>query len=148
MESYQKAAEFPGSDVFINSTVAGMGRSCPQEVRVALHTPAGLKLVVAKKMLSTIPPMLGNLSGYDILEEEMLVLRRVPSSNWRRLAPSVLRWPDSAPGRAGQGRYRCKHTTFPGGERVAGDGPRLGEILRPLPIQPYGLERRRREWLL
>lgn len=70
VELYQKAAEFLGSDVLFNSTVLEMDRSGDKEVRVAVRTPAGPKLVIAKKILSTIPPLLDNLSGYDLSEEE------------------------------------------------------------------------------
>ena len=71
MELYQKAAAFLGWDnILLNSTVSAMDRSCPREVRVALCTPAGPKLVVAKRLLSTIPPLLEKLIGYDLSEDE------------------------------------------------------------------------------
>ena len=71
MELYQKAAAFLGWDnILLNSTVVAMDRSCPQEVRVALCTPAGPKLVIAKKLLSTAPPLPEKLIGYDLSEEE------------------------------------------------------------------------------
>ena len=71
MELYQRAAEFLGWDnILLNSTVSAMDRSCPDEVRVALCTPAGPKLVIAKKLLSTPPPLLENLSGYDLSADE------------------------------------------------------------------------------
>ncbi|KAI1860495.1 hypothetical protein JX265_009894 [Neoarthrinium moseri] len=69
-ELYHKAAEFLGPDVLFNSTVLEVDRSCPDEVRVAVQTPTGPKLVIAKKLLSTIPPMLENLQEYDLSEDE------------------------------------------------------------------------------
>ncbi|KAI1749880.1 FAD/NAD(P)-binding domain-containing protein [Xylaria castorea] len=70
-ELYQKAAEYLGSDVLFNSTVIGMDRSCPKEVRVAVQTGSGRKLIIAKSILSTIPPVLENLGGYDLSAEEV-----------------------------------------------------------------------------
>ncbi|KAK7941616.1 FAD dependent oxidoreductase [Apiospora aurea] len=69
-ELYRRAADGLAHDVLFDSTVVGMDRSLPEEVRVAVQTPAGLKLVIAKKLLSTIPPVLANLVGYDISAEE------------------------------------------------------------------------------
>ncbi|KAK7923588.1 amine oxidase- flavin-containing superfamily [Apiospora marii] len=69
-ELYRRAAEELGPDVLFDSTVVAMDRSLPGEVRVAVQTPAGSKLIVAKKILSTIPPVLGNLASYDLSSEE------------------------------------------------------------------------------
>ncbi|KAI0546094.1 FAD/NAD(P)-binding domain-containing protein [Xylaria curta] len=69
-ELYQKAAEYLGNDVLFNSTVIGMDRSCPEGVRVAVQTGSGRKLIIAKSILSTIPPVLENLGGYDLSAEE------------------------------------------------------------------------------
>ncbi|KAK8096246.1 hypothetical protein PG999_014268 [Apiospora kogelbergensis] len=69
-ELYRRAAASLGPDVLVNSTVKSMYRSNLDEVRVAVSTPAGPKLVVAKKILSTIPPLPDNLDGYDLSANE------------------------------------------------------------------------------
>ncbi|KAK6840825.1 amine flavin-containing superfamily protein [Apiospora arundinis] len=69
-ELYRRAAESLGPDVLFNSTVTGMDRSLTQEVHVAVSTPEGPKLVIAKKLLSSIPPILDNLGGYDLSTNE------------------------------------------------------------------------------
>ena len=71
MELYQKAAAFLGwENILLNSTVTAMDRSCPEEVRVAICTPTGPKLVIAKKLLSTVPPLPEKLAGYDLSADE------------------------------------------------------------------------------
>ncbi|KAK8097500.1 hypothetical protein PG984_016639 [Apiospora sp. TS-2023a] len=69
-ELYNRAAESLSPDVLFQSIVVEMDRSSPDEVRVAIQTLAGPKLVIVKKLLSTIPPLLENLSGYDLSDEE------------------------------------------------------------------------------
>ncbi|KAI1499410.1 FAD/NAD(P)-binding domain-containing protein [Biscogniauxia marginata] len=71
-ELYQNAAAFLGSDVLLDSTVVAMDRSSsgPTPVRVLVQTPTGRKLILAKKVVSTIPPMPECLSGYDLSNDE------------------------------------------------------------------------------
>ncbi|KAK8054807.1 Beta-cyclopiazonate dehydrogenase [Apiospora rasikravindrae] len=69
-ELYRRAAGTLGIDVMFDSTVVEMDRSLPKEVRVAIRTPVGPKLVIAKTVLTTIPPILDNLVGYDLSAEE------------------------------------------------------------------------------
>ena len=70
-ELYQKAMGFLGSEnVLLDSVVIAMDRSNPGSVKVIVNTPSGRKLVVAKKIVSTVPPLLQSLSGYDLSDEE------------------------------------------------------------------------------
>lgn len=69
-ELYRRAAEELGPDVLLESTVVAMDRSVSDEVRVAVQTPAGPKVVIAKKLLTTIPPLLSNLVSYDLSTKE------------------------------------------------------------------------------
>jgi hypothetical protein len=68
-ELYQKAGEQLGGDALLNSTVLSMDRSS-SPVKVLVQTPTGKKLIVAKKLLSSIPPLIDNLSGYDLSNNE------------------------------------------------------------------------------
>ncbi|KAI0595819.1 FAD/NAD(P)-binding domain-containing protein [Biscogniauxia sp. FL1348] len=71
-ELYQKATAFLEPDVLLNSTVVAMNRSGSgsHPVRVVVQTPTGRKLIVAKKIISTVPPKLENLGGYDLSPDE------------------------------------------------------------------------------
>ncbi|KAI1763935.1 FAD/NAD(P)-binding domain-containing protein [Hypoxylon sp. FL1150] len=69
-ELYHQATTFLGPDnVFLDSTVLSMDRY-GSAVRVIVRTPAGRKLIVAKKLVSTPPPLVANLAGYDLSEDE------------------------------------------------------------------------------
>lgn len=69
-ELYRQATAFLGSDsVFLNSSVLSMDRS-GSGVQVRVQTPAGPKLIVAKKLVSTPPPLVANLAGYDLSGDE------------------------------------------------------------------------------
>lgn len=69
-ELYRKATEFLGSDALLDSTVISMDRSSTGPVQLLIQTPAGRKLIVAKKIVSTPPPLPSNLGGYDLSEDE------------------------------------------------------------------------------
>ncbi|KAI5923793.1 FAD/NAD(P)-binding domain-containing protein [Camillea tinctor] len=71
-ELYQKATAFLEPDVLLNSTVVTMDRSGSGSypVRVVVQTPTGPKLIVAKKVISTVPPKPENLGGYDLSQDE------------------------------------------------------------------------------
>ncbi|KAI0143936.1 FAD/NAD(P)-binding domain-containing protein [Hypoxylon sp. NC0597] len=69
-ELYQKATEFLGSDVLADSTVLSVDRSGTGPVQVVVQTPAGRRLIVAKKIIITPPPLLDNLGGYDLSDDE------------------------------------------------------------------------------
>lgn len=65
-ELYRKAQAELGADALLNSNVLAMDRSDPNFVKVLVKTPSGRKLIKAKKILSTIPPLLSNLRGFDL----------------------------------------------------------------------------------
>ncbi|KAI0383151.1 FAD/NAD(P)-binding domain-containing protein [Hypomontagnella monticulosa] len=69
-ELYQKATAFLGDDVQLSSTVMAMDRSLPGDVRVVIQTPTGQKLILAKKVVSTAPPLVDNLRNYDLSDDE------------------------------------------------------------------------------
>jgi hypothetical protein len=65
-ELYDKAAAELGADVLFNSTILAVDRHAANLTRILVHTPSGLKLVQAKKLLLTIPPKLDNLRPFDL----------------------------------------------------------------------------------
>ena len=68
-ELYVKAQTELGQDVLLNSRVIATDRS-GKGVKILINTPNGVKLIVAKKMLLTIPPLLDNLRGFDLDRSE------------------------------------------------------------------------------
>ena len=68
-EIYVKALAELGSNVLLQSHVLATDRS-GSGVKVLLQTPAGIKLILAKKLIITIPPKLNNLVGFDLSANE------------------------------------------------------------------------------
>ena len=56
-------------DVLLNSKVISTDRS-GKDVKVLVQTPKGVKLVLAKKIVISIPPLLSNLAGFDLYDTE------------------------------------------------------------------------------
>ncbi|KAI0021950.1 FAD/NAD(P)-binding domain-containing protein [Xylariomycetidae sp. FL0641] len=68
---YRAAAAFLGAEnVLLNASVQAMDRGADDGVRVAVDTPAGTKLVVAKRLVSAVPPLVSNLDGFDLSDGE------------------------------------------------------------------------------
>ncbi|KAH8427481.1 amine oxidase, flavin-containing superfamily [Aspergillus melleus] len=72
-EIFGNALEILGQDsVFLLTTVSHMQRH-NDSVRICVESPTGRELIHSKKLLSTIPPLLDNLDGYDLSEDEKSV---------------------------------------------------------------------------
>jgi hypothetical protein len=72
-ELYVRALAVLRQDVLLQSHVLAVDRSATSSggcVKVLVHTPQGLKLILAKKLILTIPPKLDNLVGFDLSSEE------------------------------------------------------------------------------
>lgn len=72
-EIYVKALAVLGQDVLLTSHVLAVDRSASSSggrVKVLVQTPRGVKLILAKKLILTIPPKLHNLEGFDLSTEE------------------------------------------------------------------------------
>ena len=69
-ELYRKALTELGQNVLLNSHVITTDRSGPDGVKVLVQTPTGRKLILAKKLIITIPPKLDNLVGFDLSRNE------------------------------------------------------------------------------
>ncbi|KAI2605763.1 FAD/NAD(P)-binding domain-containing protein [Hypoxylon fragiforme] len=83
-ELYQKATTFLGDDVLLDSAVLSMNRTDPGAgpVQILVQTPTGQKLIVAKKVVSTIPPLLDNLGGYDLASDETALFAQFSSNGY------------------------------------------------------------------
>lgn len=70
-ELYDKALAELGHDALLNSSVVAIDRNYSgQYAKVLLRTPTGKKLVLAKNILITIPPLLKNLKNFDLNDQE------------------------------------------------------------------------------
>ena len=59
----------PLADAFLNSRAIATERS-NASVKVVVETASGLKLILAKKLVVSIPPLLSNLVGFDLSTTE------------------------------------------------------------------------------
>ncbi|ERF75844.1 hypothetical protein EPUS_01210 [Endocarpon pusillum Z07020] len=64
-----KAANELGSDALLSTTIMTMDRSTTP-ARVLVQTLLGRKLILAKKIISTVPHNLNNLPGFDLSSHE------------------------------------------------------------------------------
>lgn len=69
-ELYEKALAELGQDVLLQSHVIATDRSGDDGVKVLVQTPDGVKLILAKKLVITIPPKIDNLQGFDLSTNE------------------------------------------------------------------------------
>lgn len=69
-EIYVKALAELRDNVLLQSHVIATDRSSDDGVKVLVKTPTGPKLILAKKLLITIPPKLNNLRGFDLSSNE------------------------------------------------------------------------------
>ncbi|KAL5361326.1 hypothetical protein BJX96DRAFT_151736 [Aspergillus floccosus] len=70
-EIYTRAAARLGADVLLSSQVVAASR--PDNgtgVRLVVQTPTGHKLIMASKLLVSIPPLLENMQPFDLTERE------------------------------------------------------------------------------
>ena len=74
-ELYDKILTQLGSDVLLNTEIVALDRSSSSEVRIVTRsTGAGIpkfKLIIAKKLVSTPPPKVEQLTGYDLDSTEV-----------------------------------------------------------------------------
>ena len=75
-ELYEKFTTELGKDGFLNSCVVGMDRSHAGHVKLIIKTPSGPKLLRANKLVSTIPPILSNLQGFDLNRNEISIFKQ------------------------------------------------------------------------
>ena len=73
---YEKAQAELGPNALLSSHVVAMDRSNPSYAKVLVQTPSGRKLIRAKKIVSTIPPILSNLAGFDLDPTELPLFKQ------------------------------------------------------------------------
>ena len=76
---YRSAQAVLGQDVLLSSRVLATDRN-GKLVKVLVQTPQGKKLIVAKKLIVTIPPMLDNLVGFDLCASERELFKQFKNS--------------------------------------------------------------------
>lgn len=79
---YEKAQEELGANVLLKSKVSSMDRSDANVVKVTVQTPTGKKLIRAKKLVSTIPPIIENLKGFDLDAQEVTIFNKFRGHSW------------------------------------------------------------------
>lgn len=76
-ELYDKALAELGQDALLNSSVVAIDRNqSGKYAKVLVQTPKGKKLVLAKDILITIPPLLDNLKHFDLDDEERSIFAK------------------------------------------------------------------------
>ncbi len=73
---YTSAAAVLGKDVFYKSEVTEMNRTECDGVSFIVQTPTGKKLVRAKRLIVTIPPMLDLLHAFDLTKNEKSIFKK------------------------------------------------------------------------
>lgn len=82
-ELYQNAGAELGHDVLLNSSVVATQRKAGKShAKVVVKTPSGLKLICAKKLVITIPPLPRNLRGFDLGDEERSLFKRFSNEGY------------------------------------------------------------------
>lgn len=76
-ELYNKALQELGSDALLNSKVVAIDRNPKgQYANIVVKTPSGKKLIRAKDILITVPPLLSNLHRFNLDDHERSVFRQ------------------------------------------------------------------------
>ncbi|MCJ1343173.1 hypothetical protein MMC31_001365 [Peltigera leucophlebia] len=76
-ELYDKALAELGHDALLNSSVLAIDRNYSgQHATILIQTSRGKKLVFAKNILITIPPLLDNLKHFDLNDEERSIFAK------------------------------------------------------------------------
>lgn len=80
-ELYEKAAAHLGSDVLLNTSLLKLDRSSDSgPAKILVQTPTGRKLILAQKIVSSIPLLLPNLGEFDLSPDEKSLFSQYYSS--------------------------------------------------------------------
>lgn len=80
-EIYDKALQELGPDAIVSSTVTATQRST-DGVKLIAETPRGTKLILASKLLVSIPPDLDNMTPFDLDDHEKSLFQKFSHSAW------------------------------------------------------------------
>ncbi|KAI9888342.1 MAG: hypothetical protein M1814_000549 [Vezdaea aestivalis] len=75
-EIYEQAENYLGNDVLLGTSIVSTKRSTTGGVEALVQSPSGPKVIRAAKMLSTVPPIPGNLAGWDLSSEEQRLFEK------------------------------------------------------------------------
>ncbi len=75
-ELYLRASALLGSDVLYGSTLIDVDRYEDATQQITVQTPAGRKLIKAKKLLVTMPPILDNLGSFQLDHHEYSIFKQ------------------------------------------------------------------------
>ncbi|KAA8651009.1 hypothetical protein EYZ11_004300 [Aspergillus tanneri] len=81
-EIYDKALEELGSDALVSSTVSAAQRTEGEKVKLVVQTPNGKKLVVASKVVVTMPPKIENMQPLGLDSQEESIFQQFDNSAW------------------------------------------------------------------
>jgi hypothetical protein len=81
-ELYRLARAELGADALLRSRVLATDRGSSGHAYALVQTPAGLRLIQARKLLVTIPPKLDNLDGFDLDGTERSLFGRFGNSGY------------------------------------------------------------------
>ncbi|KAI0154977.1 FAD/NAD(P)-binding domain-containing protein [Xylariaceae sp. FL1272] len=83
-ELYGKATDFLSPDILLNAEIISMERPSTNEVRVQIvvKTSQGTKLIRAKKLLVTVPPLLSSLTGFDLSGSETKLFQKFTANGY------------------------------------------------------------------
>lgn len=82
-ELYRNAGVVLGQDVLLNSCVIATERKAGAPyVKLVVKTASGLKLILAKKLVITIPPLPETLRAFDLGKDELSLFRRFSSKGY------------------------------------------------------------------
>lgn len=80
---YEKAGAALGSvNVLLSTEVLAMDRNSSGYTRTVVQTPAGKKLIQAKKIILAIPPKLHNLAAFDLDDHERSIFGQFKNSGY------------------------------------------------------------------
>ena len=82
-------------DVLLSSTVLAISRS-NRGVKLVVQTPQGLKLVIASKLIISVPPLLSNLAGFDLSPQERTLFQQWLTGAYYTALISDTGFPDDA----------------------------------------------------
>ena len=73
---YEAAQTELGSDVFLSSEVVEIDRDGDEGIKIVIQTPSGQKPLQVQKLVVAIPPLLDNMKGFDLDDEEHEIFSR------------------------------------------------------------------------
>lgn len=76
-ELYEKVTAELEKDVFLNSCILALDRKDADSIKIVIETPLGKKLLLAKKLISTTPPILQSLHGCDLDAAELALFSKI-----------------------------------------------------------------------